>query len=290
MKMREFFVQSILLLVGALIGIVAQLLDKSPLVKKLALLLAVVLIVVSLIWIGYEIAFIEIKKDLVAVNISASPTNVTLTATETAKTDTLSPSATPEPSVTPELIFTQEPSTTSTITDTPTEVTTVALGVKSTFDESSLEGWTAYRTKFENKGAGGSGGGENNGCLIVTDDKNNTGYFVAPQRFLGDWRVYSKIRVDLWSSGGDYYTSGWGMYGDIYIKSGAATAQRLFTHRPGERWETLEIPLLDDDEWIFSGGATKLSDVLVYVTDFQIRAEYGTGSDACGLDNVELVP
>ena len=79
------------------------------------------------------------------------------------------------------------------------------------------------------------------------------------------------------------------MHGDIFLASGYATAQRLLSHRPPDQWETFIIPLKDEDEWAFGGGATSLDDVLVNVTDFQIRAEYGEGVDKSGLDNVELV-
>ena len=114
-----------------------------------------------------------------------------------------------------------------------------------------------------------------------------TGYFVAPSKFRGDWRGYSELSVALWSSGGDDFTSGYKMYGDIYLVSDGATAQRLLPHRPPEDWETFSVPL--SDGWTLN-GATSLDNVLKNVTDFQIRAEYGVGEDVCGLDNVELVP
>jgi hypothetical protein len=46
--------------------------------------------------------------------------------------------------------------------------------------------------------------------------------------------------------------------------------------------------LRNDGDWTFSGGATRLEDVLANVTGLEIRAEYGDGADESGLDNVEL--
>jgi hypothetical protein len=31
-----------------------------------------------------------------------------------------------------------------------------------------------------------------------------------------DWRGYRELRVDLWSAGGNYYSEGYGMHGDIF--------------------------------------------------------------------------
>jgi hypothetical protein len=164
----------------------------------------------------------------------------------------------------------------------------VSPRIESTFDGQALEGWTAYRQKIENPGAGGSGGGSNNGCLIVTGDRANTGYFIAPQRYHGDWRKYSRLEIDLWSAGGKYFDSGYQMQGDILLSAGSAYAWRLLPSRPPEQWKTFLIALDDDGQWTFGGGATCLTDVLANVTDFRIRGEYGVKKDQCGLDNVRL--
>ena len=80
------------------------------------------------------------------------------------------------------------------------------------------------------------------------------------------------------------------MHGDIFLASGYSTAERLLPHRPGESWETFVVPLVDDGKWVFGGGATRLEEVLVNITDFQIRAEFGQDEDVSGLDNVFIVP
>ena len=172
----------------------------------------------------------------------------------------------------------------------PTEIVS-SEAISSQFDGLAKEGWTVTSGIFENPGTGGSGGGLNNGCLVWTDDDSGTSYFVAPSRYLGNWEDYSAIELDLWSKFGEYFTEGSGFHGDIYLASGYATAYRLFTHRPDESWETIRVPLSDDDEWVFSGGANSILDILINVTEFQIRAEFGAyATDITGLDNIKLIP
>jgi hypothetical protein len=79
------------------------------------------------------------------------------------------------------------------------------------------------------------------------------------------------------------------MYGDVFIANGTKTAMLLFPERPPASWKTFDIFLTEDQGWVFGGGATTLSDILINVTDLQIRAEYGVGMDQSGLDNVELL-
>lgn len=184
------------------------------------------------------------------------------------------------------------PTATSTplVSPTPSQPPTPRTVRSSHFDGTATDGWAFLKGAMINPGTGGSGGGSGNGCLIVTEDKGGTsGYFMAPAKYHGSWSAYSELRVDLWSSGGTYYKSSSTTYGDIYLASGYATAERLLGHRPANQWETFVVDLRSDDGWAFGGGARTLSDILVNVTDFQIRGEYGDGSDECGLDNVALV-
>jgi len=187
-----------------------------------------------------------------------------------------------------------QPTIPTAATYTPVPPTPAPSVIRSsTFDGVDMEGWFATdKAKLTNPGAGGSGGGPQNGCLIFHDVGEGAAYYVAPPKFLGDWRGYSKIKFDIWSSGGDYFSS-WPsdptMREDIFLASGRATAQRLLPQRPPQSWETFVILLIDDGKWTFHGGATSLNDILANVTDFRIRAEYGVGEDESGLDNVELV-
>lgn len=191
-----------------------------------------------------------------------APTEALATATSTPKV--------PEPTV-------------PSATRTPTTI-------RSSFDANNTEGWTANDgAQVMNPGSRGNSAGLSDGYLTWTGGGGGTSYYVAPSKFHGDWRGYSSIKVDLWSSGGSYYTTGnYEIYGDIFLANRHATAQLLLPHRPAVRWESFVVSLTDDVGWTFSGGATSIEDILLNVTDFQIRAEYGVGGDESGLDNVEL--
>ena len=175
-------------------------------------------------------------------------------------------------------------------TPTPQPVPT-RVPPSSRFDGTSNDGWAVFGGTLRNPGSDGRGGGANNGFLKAEDSvaDGRTSYYVAPSTYLGDWNDYSTLRIDLSSSGGDYYNSGYGIRGDIYLANGSMTALRLLPHRPDSNWETFVIPLDEDGEWVLGGGATSLRDVLDHVTDFEIRAEFGVGLDTTGLDNVVLV-
>ncbi len=173
-----------------------------------------------------------------------------------------------------------------TATRIPTEVFLL-----SSFDGTSLDLWTVERAILTNPGIGGSLGGQNDGHLRAREGGSaGTGYYIAPPVYHTDWRVFAELRIDLWSAGGNYYTSGFGAHGDIYLANGDLTAQRLLPQRPPETWQTFVIPLVDDGLWTLGIGTMRLEDVLANVTDFQIRAEYGKDRpDSSGLDNVMLL-
>ena len=161
----------------------------------------------------------------------------------------------------------------------------------SRFDGTSTDGWAVVAGGLRNPGSDGRGGGANNGFLRAEDySDGRTSYYRAPSTYNGNWNDYSELRFDLWSSGGEYYTSGHEIRGDIYLANGSMTALRMLSDRPGSSWEHFDIPLNNDGgEWVFGGGATSLRDVLDNVTQFEIRAEFGVGVDTTGLDNVVLV-
>lgn len=172
--------------------------------------------------------------------------------------------------------------------ETGTSLSTPSLS--SYFNGISKEGWGTTDGKVSNPGRGGSGGGVNNGYLKATPlGDGKTSYYVAPPQYYGDWRGYSVLKFDLWSSKGKYYVSGYGLDGDVYIANGHMSAQRSFSHRPPADWQKYVIPLQDDGQWSFGGGADSIDDILMNVTGFLVRAEYGVGEDFSGLDNVEFV-
>lgn len=165
-----------------------------------------------------------------------------------------------------------------------------STGVFSYFNNSATDGWSMYLGSLENSGTGGASRDSQDGYLrAALPDDSLTGYYVAPNKYHGDWRRYRELRLQLQSFGGEYYTSGYSMYGDIYIANGRKNAQLLLPRRPTSTWDTFTISLTSSDVWVLHGGAANLNDVLSNVTDFQIRAEYGVGRDYSGLDNVELL-
>jgi hypothetical protein len=161
--------------------------------------------------------------------------------------------------------------------------------ISSLFDTAGTEGWSISLGSLNNPGSDGSGGGVGNGYLrAIPLGDSKTSYFVAPITYHGDWSTYTVLRVQLRSTGGTYYRSGYEMYGDIFIANGTKSASFLLPRRPTALWEGFTVSLTEDAGWVFGGGATTLQDIRANVTSFQIRAEYGVGGDQSALDNVEL--
>ena len=161
--------------------------------------------------------------------------------------------------------------------------------ISSYFDSTTTENWTADYGTITNPGSNGSGGGTANGYLRISPPGDSrTSYFMAPPAYHGDWRNFSELKFDMWSQGGSYYSSGHGMHGDVYLASNDKYAYRLLPGRPHASWESFAIRLDSGDGWTLGGGAGSLNEVLSNVTSFQLRAEYGVGSDTTGLDSVEV--
>lgn len=156
------------------------------------------------------------------------------------------------------------------------------------FSGSDLDGWSMYLGTPVNPGSGGSDGSDDGYLQANPSADSQTSYYVAPDKFHGDWRNVVELRLMLWSSGGTYFTSGYAMYGDIFLANGGQTAQLLLPRRPAPSWDSFTVLFNDTENWVLGGGASSLDAVLSNVTDFQIRAEYGVGADSSGLDSVEL--
>jgi hypothetical protein len=163
--------------------------------------------------------------------------------------------------------------------------------IESDFDGSGLNLWSYTLGSLENPGSGGAGGGDPGDGYLLGDPNTEsaTSYFVAPQKFMGDWTGYDSLELALQSSGGSYYTSGHSYRGDVYLANGEMTAQYAFGRRPASSWDRFSVPLEGGGAWTLGGGATSLADVLRNVTEFQVRGEYGVGSDEAALDDVQLV-
>lgn len=156
------------------------------------------------------------------------------------------------------------------------------------FDGTDTEEWTLYLGSLQNPGEGGSGGIGNGYLQTSPPGDSRTSYFVASAQYHGDWSTFTELRFEMWSYGGTYYTSGYSIYGDIYLENNGKSAQLLLPRRPAATWDRFIVRLDGTENWTFGGGATSLQEVLNNVTDFQLRAEYGVGVDHTGLDNVEI--
>lgn len=148
------------------------------------------------------------------------------------------------------------------------------------FDANTTQGWTSNYGEVSTT----------DGFLETTAPGDSlTSYYIAPNRYHGSWTSYTQLSFDLVSTGGSYYSDlDFGGYGDIYLANGSKIAHRSILNPHDGNWRNHTIPLYDDGEWTLSGGASSLSEVLSNITDFQIRAEYGSGADSSGLDNVRL--
>ncbi len=111
-------------------------------------------------------------------------------------------------------------------------------------------------------------------------------YYVAPGPFHGDWRDFGGLVFSLRSAGAAFQS--FSPQGDVFLANGSMTAKYIFPFRPATTWEHFSIPLADG-YWVLGGGAGTLDDVLVSVTDFRIRAEFGVGLDTSALDEVALI-
>ncbi len=71
--------------------------------------------------------------------------------------------------------------------------------VQSDFNDGTLDGWTlGINGPFENPGSGGADGGAGDGFLFaVPPSDGRTSYFLAPEKFLGNWLEQEIISIRL---------------------------------------------------------------------------------------------
>lgn len=259
-------------------GCFRSIVDVFQIIGAVAGVFGVLIAIVALI---YAVRNPERVVEIVRIvsGVTPSPTAATLTPTEP-----LIPTVAPMPTETPTVTPTPTLAPTPTATFSPTPVVVIS----SSFDEIDIGGWTAIYSTITNPGIGGNTtGSDNDGHLRAQNRGDNLlAYYIAPPAYHGDWRQFSELMVDLWSSGG---RSSAGSDRAIHLANGPLQVERSFPHRPGETWETFIIPLKDDGLWIFGPGTMRLEDVLANVTEFRVRAEYGNGDDLSGLDNVVLI-
>lgn len=168
-----------------------------------------------------------------------------------------------------------------------------ASAATSTFN-SSTEGWTVIGdvagpvTHFP---AGGNPGG-----YISVEDSVQGGvlFFVAPNAFLGDQSsAYgTALTFDLIQiySGANQFNDN-----DVLLTGNGLTLAYDLANNPGNgTWTSYSVLLTSASGWhlnSISGAAATEADMLSALsnlTSLRIRAEYQTGADTDGLDNVRL--
>ena len=115
-----------------------------------------------------------------------------------------------------------------------------------------------------------------------------TSYYLAPQALYGDWRGKKFVAFELKSWGGSYFPSNSALqYDDIILKNGNKTATFYLgnTHDSGFHYHRV---LFENESWTLEGGAKSIEEILSNVTEFRIRAEYGSDDDFSILRNVKI--
>ena len=138
-------------------------------------------------------------------------------------------------------------------------------------------------------------GGNPGGYISITDPANGTAdYFVAPAKYLGNQSgsIGKTLSFDIHlSNATDYQTD------DVDLSNGGTTLAYLFSPQitTTNTWvpETLTLAPSDPNWHLGSstGPAPSLSDfqsVLSSLTTFKILADYHSGTETVGLDNVVL--
>jgi hypothetical protein len=157
-----------------------------------------------------------------------------------------------------------------------------ATTISSTFDAGD-EGWIAVDPTGDYTASWVSVGGNPGGFLGGTESNplGDTGYFIAPSKFLGNLSAYAggALTYDLKVISGTAYFDDV----DVIISNGAnAVSWSSHVNPVGNGWVTFSVQL---DQATFGSN---LASILSNVTELQIRGEFIDGSEVEGLDNVRL--
>ncbi|HEX2196514.1 MAG TPA: laminin B domain-containing protein [Actinomycetota bacterium] len=175
----------------------------------------------------------------------------------------------------------------------------VQLPAVSTFDSGS-DGWASVNRDPVNGVTGGTwqpSGGNPGGFIQTTDlSSGPTTYWRAPEKFLGDASaaLRGRLTFDLEQNS----VSGQSERPEVVLASNGVELRYEFpggtANHPGLDWTPYEILLQPGDGWTYVGQASRPateSDFVSVLGDLEglfIRAEFHTGSDVDGLDNVRL--
>lgn len=171
----------------------------------------------------------------------------------------------------------------------PASAATTPLAIKSTFNASN-EGWrvigdtTAEAATF--RSTGGNPGGYAEAADAAT---GGVMYWLAPAKFLGDRSGFyeGKLLFDLRQSATDTQFDD----NDVELEGGGLTLTFNHSPNPGTNWTHYAISLRETAGWRNGSVAATEADMrnaLKNLTALRIRAEFRTGADTDGLDNVTL--
>jgi len=155
--------------------------------------------------------------------------------------------------------------------------------ISSTFD-TGPEGWIAVDPTGDYTASWTMTGGNPGGFLQGNESNplGDTGYFIAPSKFLGNLSAYAggTLTYDLKVIQGSAYFPDV----DVIISNGANSVSWSSNINPvGQGWVPFQVQL---NQTNFVGS--NLASILSNVTEFQIRGEFINGSEVEGLDNVLL--
>lgn len=145
--------------------------------------------------------------------------------------------------------------------------------------ESGADGWTLISDgtlSWQNTGG-------NPGGWLRIDDNNTGGHIwaIAPQKFQGNWNYLSYVSVDLniiFGPATETY--------EIQIQGPGGSAEFRSGIIPQADWQTFQVPLSEAAWTMISGN---WQDLIVNVQQLRVEAEFRTGDEACGIDNVKLI-
>lgn len=123
---------------------------------------------------------------------------------------------------------------------------------------------------------------------------NSWYYWVAPEKFLGNW-MFSSYRLELWFSLKQSVEGTNNSYGDVILSNGTYHIYFPLEKKPSTNWRFYQVVLDETGGWRTGPGnaalatADQVKRVLSNVTSFRIRAKYnGTADLEAGLEDVTL--
>jgi Ca2+-binding RTX toxin-like protein len=159
----------------------------------------------------------------------------------------------------------------------------------STFD-ADADGWS-IEGDATNSGWQATGGNPGGYFHWVDAATGEDAYFLAPSRFLGDQSIFygGILAYDIEDTASEY-----GGVPDVELTGGGLTLVYV-AGQAGQTWTHFSVELTASAGWkvgsLSGAGATEaqMQQVLGQLGEIAIRAEYHSGSEEGGLDNVALI-